>query len=309
MNARLVCLLLSGLTVWAGAGCRPTPAASAAESAELSARVQRLTTNLSNAGSARTSALAKWILPRDMREVSGLALTSDGRLLAHGDEQGRVYVIDPRGGALLKRFSIGNTVADASADFEGITVANGRILMVASNGMLYEFAEGEDGERIGFTVHDTRLGHECEFEGVAFDSTQGIVVLPCKTVGTRNLRDHLVLYRWRLGGSGDSTLAPITIPLNKVIGSNRWKGLHPSDITVDPATGHYVLVAAQEKALIEITPSGEVVRAVPLPGKHGQPEGIALTADGILIVGDEARSRPATLTLYRWPLTAGTPKP
>jgi uncharacterized protein YjiK len=307
MNGRVLCLLLGGLM--AGSGCRPTRPASRAGEAELSAREQRLATRLADNGSPSTSVLAKWILPKEMGEVSGLALTSDGRLLAHGDERGRVYVIDPRGGALLKRFSIGNTAADASADFEGITLIEGRILMVASNGMLYEFAEGEDGERVGLVVHDTRLGNECEFEGVAFDSAQGLLVLPCKTVGTRNLRDQLVLYRWRLGGGADSTLPPLTIPLGKVIGSNPWKGLHPSDITVDPATGNYVLIAAQEQALIEITPSGEVVRAIPLPGKHGQAEGVALTRDGILIVGDEAAKHSATLTLYRWPLTAATPGP
>jgi len=302
MNAGLRCLLLGGFTVWSG--CRPTSASRT--QAELSTREQRLATRLANVSESRTSAVARWILPREMREVSGLALTSDGRLLAHGDERGRVYVIDPRGGALLKSFGIGNRDADASADFEGITVAQGRIFMVASNGTLYEFAEGENGERVGVNVHDTRLGHECEFEGVAFDSTRGILVLPCKTVGSKQLRDHLVLYRWRLGGGGDSTLAPLTIPLANVIGSNPWKGLHPSDIAVDPATGNYVLVAAQEKALIEITPSGEVVRAMPLPGKHGQAEAVALTSDGLLIVGDEATNRAATLTLYRWPMTAAT---
>ena len=87
-------------------------------------------------------------------------------------KRGRVYVIDPRRGALLKRFSIGST-ADARADFEGITTMASRIVMVASDGMLYEFSEGEDGERVGFVVHDTRLGKECEFEGVAFDIHAG----------------------------------------------------------------------------------------------------------------------------------------
>jgi uncharacterized protein YjiK len=304
MNARLLCVLLGGLTVWGG--CRPIPYDSRAGAAELSARVQRLTASLANTASGRASALAKWILPPELGEVSGLALTSDGRLFAHGDERGRVYVIDPRGGALLKRFTIGTTAGEARADFEGITIIEDRILMVASDGMLYEFAEGADGERVSFVVHDTRLGHECEFEGVAFDR-QGFVVLPCKSVETRNLRDHLVLYRWRLGG-GDSTLAPLAIPLGEVIGSNPWKGLHPSDITVDPGTGNYVLLAAQEKALIEITPSGEVVRATPLPGKHGQAEGVALTPDGILIVGDEATNRKASLTLYRWPPAITAPE-
>ena len=300
MNRR--CLgALFGLT--ALIGCRATP------SAELSARVQRLTASLANQGGDPSTPLARWILPRDLGEVSGLALTNDGRLLAHGDEWGQVFVIDPRGGALLKRFSIGASGGDTRADFEGITVAGERIIMATSNGMLYEFAEGEDGERVGFVVHDTRLGKECEFEGVAFDSAQAIVILPCKNVTTRNLKDQMVLYRWHLDGGGDSTLGPISIPLRQVIGSNSWKSIHPSDITVDPATGNYVLVAAQEKALIEITPQGELVRAIPLPGKHKQAEGVGLTRDHMLIVSDEATTQPASLTLYRWPLTAAKPGP
>lgn len=301
MNRPGVCLLLGGLT--AVSACRAAPAA------EQSARVQRLTASLASARTDPASPLARWILPREMGEVSGLALTSDGRLLAHGDEWGQVYVIDPRGGALLKRFSIGASGGDTHADFEGITVVGERIFMVASNGMLYEFAEGADGARVGFVVHDTRLGKECEFEGVAFDSTQDMLVLACKNVGTKHLRGNLVLYRWRLASGADSTLAPLTIPLSRVIGSNSWKDLHPSDVTVDPATGNYVLIAAQEKALIEITPLGDVVLATPLPGKHRQAEGVALTRDGILIVGDEATTRPASLTLYRWPLPAATPGP
>jgi hypothetical protein len=301
MTGRTAALLLGSLALLSG--CRETPAA------ELSARVQRLTASLAKAGDDPSSPIARWILPREISEVSGLALMSDGRLLAHGDEWGQVYVIDPRGGAMLKHFSIGASGGDTRADFEGITVVGERIFLVASNGNLYEFAEGEDGERVGFVVHDTRLGKECEFEGVAFDSTQGILVLPCKNVGTKSLRGNLVLYRWRVTGGSDSSLAPLTIPLTRVIGSNAWKTLRPSDITVDPATGNYVLIAAQEKALVEITPLGDVIRAIPLPGKHKQAEGVALTSDGILIVGDEATTRPASLTLYRWPLTAAKPGP
>ena len=157
MSARFAFLLLGGFMVLGG--CRPTSPVSRSGEAELSARGQRLTTSLANAGMARRSALAKWILPREMGEISGLALTSDGRLLAHGDETGRVYVIDPRRGALLKRFSIGSAT-DVRADFEGITTVEGRIVMVASDGMLYEFAEGDDGERVGLALeHDDGLRH------------------------------------------------------------------------------------------------------------------------------------------------------
>ncbi|HTL05484.1 MAG TPA: SdiA-regulated domain-containing protein, partial [Gemmatimonadales bacterium] len=66
-----------------------------------------------------------------------------------------------------------------------------------------------------------------------------------------------------------------------------------------PRNGHYVLVSAQEEALIELTPSGEVVSARSLPGGHAHTEGVAITKDGILIISDEAGKSAAAITLYR----------
>jgi uncharacterized protein YjiK len=92
----------------------------------------------------------------------------------------------------------------------------------------------------------------------------------------------------------------MTIPLAEVIGSNDWKGFHPSDMTIDPTTGNYVIISSHEKGLVEITPAGLVDRAEPLPGKHQQPEGVAITKDNLLIVSDEGSKKPAAITLYRW---------
>jgi len=296
MNAGLRCLLLGGFTVWSG--CRPTSASRT--QAELSTREQRLATRLANVSESRTSAVARWILPREMREVSGLALTSDGRLLAHGDERGHVYVIDPRGGALLKSFGIGNRDADASADFEGITVAQGRIFMVASNGTLYEFAEGEDGERVAVTVHDTRLGHECEFEGLTYEADSAWFLMPCKNASGKKQKDEFVMYRWHLNGPDSTRLSRMTIPLDMIVSGQGFKDFRPTDITIDPFTHNYVLISSHEKALVELTPAGDVERVEKLPGRHNQPEGVAITKDGILIISDEENRAPAAITLYRW---------
>jgi uncharacterized protein YjiK len=292
--------------VTAGA-CRP--GSGEARLAELASREQRIANRLARPAldSSSTRELARWILPRDLGEISGVALTSDGSLFAHGDERGQVFLIDPRRGAVMKRFSFGTLEAEAKDDFEGMTLSEGRIFIVASTGRLYDFAEGAPGERVRFSVHDTGLEGKCEFEGVTWDPTLASFLLVCKRVLAPELRDHLVLYRWRMRHGGGSDLTPIVIPLAIVIGSNPWKTLNPSDIAIDPVTGNYVIIAAQEKALVVITPSGEVVRSTALPGVHAQAEAVAITPDGILILGDEATSRPASLTLYRWPLTAATP--
>jgi uncharacterized protein YjiK len=285
--------------VAATASCRSAEETRKAEAAELSAREQRLEARLTRvaADSSEKNPVAVWIMPPDLREISGLALTADGRLLAHDDEIGKVYEIDPRRGIILKSFMLGN---GPRADFEGIAVADSDMYLIASNGVLLEFREGPNGARVPYTVHDTRLGKECEFEGVEFQRDSAWLVLPCKTVHTKRLRDQLVLYRWRVAASASRRLSMLTVPLDRVVGDTGWKTFRPSDIAIEPATGNYVMVSALEKGLVEITPGGEVIRAERLPGKHHQAEGVAITRDGILMISDEAATTPATITLYRW---------
>ncbi len=247
----------------------------------------------------RATPLARWVLPHALQEISGLALTSDGRLLVHGDELGVVWEIDYRRGVLVKRFALGNELL--KGDFEGIAVANDELFMLASNGKLYEFREGADGAHVAYKVHDTGLKQQCEFEGVAFDPAINSLLLACKHVDDKDLRDALVIYRWSLQSDSGTRLSRLTVPLAGVIGSNGWTNMEPSDISVDPLTGNYVLVASLQRALLEVTPTGAMVFARPLPAMHQQPEGVAITKDSMLIVSDEARQGPALITLYRWP--------
>jgi uncharacterized protein YjiK len=290
-------LLLSG-------GCRRTGTQNSTrtlkDSEVLQARMMRLNESLAQAdsGKAGNEPIARWLLPAELAEISGLALTLDGRLFAHQDETARITEIDYRRGTIKKHFFAGE--AGLHGDFEGLTYANNRFYMLDSKGVLYEFPEGAQGERVDCTVHDLHLGKECEFEGVAYDATSNSMILSCKNVGEKQHKGMLVLYRYSLDVKGGGQISEITVPQSKLIGTNKWKELRPTDITVDPANGNYVLVSAQEKALFEVTPQGDPVLAMPLNGQHPQAEGLAITQDHILIVSDESTNSAATLTLYRW---------
>jgi uncharacterized protein YjiK len=299
-------LLLGGLC--AIVACRPTAseAMSGADSATVARRVARLEKALAqpDSGGANGEAIAKWILGKDLTEISGLALTGDGRLFAHADEGGQVFEVDYRSGRMVDQFAVGEKVV--VADFEGITTVGDTLFLLASNGMLYQFLEGSNGDRVNYATHDTGLKDACEFEGIAFDSTIGSMLLLCKNVLTKGpLQDSLVIYRWRPSSGSDSGSAAepsrLTVPLAPIIGPNGWKNLHPSDITIDPTDGNYVMVAADERALIEITPSGELISARPLGPGLAHAEGVAITKDGILIISTEGRPKvSAALSLFRW---------
>ncbi len=262
-------------------------------------REQQLTSRLAKADKEPGSKkpVAMWIMPPELREISGLALTPDGRVLAHDDEVSKIYVIDPRRGIIIKQFTLGTGMR---GDFESITMAGSDIYMLASNGVLYQFQEGEDGAGIPYSAVDLHLGKECEFESMVYQADSNWLVMPCKNATDKSLQHNLVIYRYRLSGPNSSGVSMVTIPFAQLIGANKWKNLHPSDITIDPATGNYVMITSHEKALIEMTPAGDLVRAQPLPEGHNQPEGIAITKDSILMLSDEATRKPAAITLYRW---------
>jgi hypothetical protein len=249
--------------------------------------------------SPHTAALAQWLLPQALREASGLALTADGNVFVENDELGVVWEVDFRRGVLQKQFALGSPVI--KGDFEAVAVANGHIYLLESDGKLFEFAEGANNASVPYAIHDTGLERECEFEGVTFDPGTNSLLMACKRVYDEQRSDSLIIYRWKPGSDSTARVPHLSVPLAKVIGANGWKTLHPSDITIDPFTGNYVLIASVEKAIFELTPNGDVVFSRPLPPGHEQPEGVAITRDSILLVADEARMRPAMITLYRWP--------
>jgi uncharacterized protein YjiK len=300
-TARRAVFLAIGLL--AGAACQASPddLPAVIGSPAAVARETRLERALGDhdASIGRATPLARWLLPRPLQEISGLALTRDGRLLVHDDQLGQVWEVDYRRGVLVKRFSLGNGVL--KGDFEGITIANDVVFLLASNGKLFEFHEGADGAQVDYKVQDTGLKEQCEFEGVAFDAAIDALLLACKHVYDKDVRDALVIYRWSLKSDSGARLSQLTVPLASVIGTNGWTTLEPSDITIDPLTGNYVLVASKEKALIAVTPAGALVFAHPLPAGHPQPEGVAITKDSILIMSDEGGQGPGIITVYRWP--------
>jgi uncharacterized protein YjiK len=277
--------------------CRP---GSAAESPEVEARAAEVKKRIAEASadSAGETPVAKWLLPAQLREVSGLARLPDGRLLAHNDERSRVFVIDPMTGVITKKFTVGSKTM--TADFEAIAVSGADIYLLVSNGDVYQFREGDEDEVVPFTKHDTGLGKECEFESLEVEPRTGAFILACKNISKKSERNQIRIYRWLRRAGGAAAVSMINVPLAEAIGTNDWKQLSPSDIAIDPRTGNYVLVAGPEKALIEITAQGELVGARPIPGDPQQTEGVVITPDGLLILADEAVSRDADITIYPW---------
>jgi uncharacterized protein YjiK len=244
------------------------------------------------------SSFRQWKLPDRLREVSGLALTRDMRLLAISDEEAVVYELDYRSGVLVKAFALGEPTL--RGDFEGIAVLDEIVWLMTSKGRLVAAQEGQDGERVAFSEFATGAGDYCELEGLAEDPQSNSLLLACKQVF--EAKDPLRIFTVPIADGKPTGMTWADIPAAEIAARLNGKKVRPSAIALDPQTGNRLLLAANHAALINLAPDGSLIDAIILPGKsrHQQAEGIAISTDGLLLVADEGGDGRARLAVYAW---------
>ena len=239
--------------------------------------------------------MQQWKLPRRLREISGLAISAKGHLFAHADEEAIVYQLDYEKSNLIKAFALGDPTV--RGDFEGLAVIGDEFFLTTSDGEIFRFAEGEDGDRVAYERMETGLGKHCEIEGLAAIGQQ--LLLLCKDVRSTKLIENLAIFFWDVSTeSGPESV--IELPEREILDTVKKKRINPSGLAVDPTTGNLLIVAAHQKVLLEITPTGELVQAMRmlLPRRHRQAEGIEVSLPGQLIISDEGGSHRARVAVY-----------
>ncbi len=240
-------------------------------------------------------------LSPELAEISGIAFTQDGHLLAHGDERGTIWQIDPATGEVSKRFGFGSHGHLLHGDFEDIQVVGQRIFLVTSAGKIFEGREAQDGVVIDALPRSAGLGGACEVEGLAFDPSSKSLLLLCKQVQGKRWRGVVVILAvsidtWRF--EPEPRILIRERALEQVTGAKRF---HGSAIVQYPRTGTYLLLAGPQHAYAEVSARGEVLGGGRLPPElHRQPEGIAIGPDLTLFISDEAAGKQATLTMYAY---------
>jgi hypothetical protein len=280
----------AGLAVAAAAACGSGERERGAGSGLTASFLARYDFNAEPAG--------RWKLPRALDEISGLAIDGAGRIFAHDDEKAIVYELDPVSQRIVKRFAFGDPAV--RGDFEGIALAGDRVILMTSDGDLYLGREGKDGEAVSYTTQATGIGRRCEVEGLSWDEGARSLLLACKTPRVKALSGRLAVFAWPLDQRTPMATPVILVPMPAMARRVGHGAFSPSELLIDPKTGHLLLLAARPPAIVELTPAGELVGVARLRGAlHRQAEGLALEGDGTLLVSDEANGARATLTAYR----------
>lgn len=236
-------------------------------------------------------------LPRQLTEISGLAVSEGGRVWAHDDERAIISELDPSSGEIVQSFSLGDPVA--SGDFEGIASVGDRLFLITSGGELYEFRAAAEGTTVPFARYRGLRQRNCEVEGLDHDASTNTLLLACKTTSGRALRDRLVVFGFSLDRMTALDQPVFAAPFDFLKGFDLDDELNPSGVALHPIANTVFILAARQNLIVELARDGTPLAARKLSGRnHRQAEGIAFLPDGTLIITDEGGGDRAKLTRY-----------
>lgn len=245
------------------------------------------------------------VLPSSLREISGLAVSADGRLFAHDDEVSMVYQLDPADGKIVKRFDV---VTDRwfgkgriEDDFEDIAIAGSRFFLVTGKGTIYEFREGQNGEKVQAVTYRTGLGKHHEVEGLCYDPPSRSLLLSCKGISAKaGRKGERPVYSFSIASMALLEQPRFVLDAALITTQAGIRNFRPSAITRNPRSGSFFVLSSTSRLVAEIEPqSGTIIGVRKLPSQyHPQPEGIAFIRDNSMFIGNEGLLH-GTIAVYR----------
>lgn len=227
-------------------------------------------------------------LTESLKEISGLAMSPDGRLFGHHDEQGIVYELDPTSGKIVKRWGVGSWGLEE--DFEGIAVVEETFYLISSKGDIFAFSEGEDQGNVEFEQYKTDLTGKFDVEGLCYNPSENELLIVCKEYPGKDYTDgeEKTVYAFSLQSKEIVREPRIVMDVKEVLGMTGDNDFKPSAIERHPKSGSYFILSSNDPAIIEVSSSGKLLAAYELDKSiHPQPEGIAFGANGELYIGNE----------------------
>lgn len=235
-------------------------------------------------------------LPRELDEISGLAVLDSNRVIAVQDEQGWYYVIRISDGAIESRTDFG-----PRGDYEGIELVGHVLYVIRSDGDIFAIRNWDD-RKPGSKHIKTRLSSSCDAEGLAYDGVNDRLLVACKESPGKGIRNARAVYAFdpvsesiRKEPAFLIKRDSITLALHQA--RSRFSAFKPAAMAIHPISGHVYIVSSRDKLLIVMDMDGRVLASTLLEHPRvRQPEGLVFLSNGDMVLASEAAGgRPSIL--------------
>lgn len=222
-------------------------------------------------------------LPDALAEISGIVFyPKDSSLFAIKDEAGILYKI-----FLTKEDMIAEWPFDKKKDYEDLVLHDSIFYVLISNGDIetIQFGAG-DSIRTSLSVFPEETKNE--FEAMYYDDSLQMLILLCKDCN-KEANEPVTVWGYNIATKVYSPMASIIdiMPVAQKEGAKEIK-LRPSAAAINPVTNELYVLASLNQLLLVTDRSGRLIATHELdPGIYPQPEGMAFTPWGDLIITNE----------------------
>ena len=220
----------------------------------------------------------KYILPKKLKEISGLSYFKSNQLICVNDEEGKIFIYD-----IIEKKIVDKIPFGKDGDYEGVEVVGDEVFVLKSTGKLKGFKIGEAFER----EIDCSEPEVIEYEGLGYDPKSNYLLLVAKE-RVKDVDDKKMIYAYDFDRK--VLFKHIAIPQEQVKDEANGKDFKPSGIAVHPKTGQVFIIASNGKKLLVLSNKGQKEALISLnPKIYQQPEGICFSPDGELFISSEGK--------------------
>ncbi len=220
-------------------------------------------------------------LPVELDEISGIAYyPKDTSVFAITDEIGYLYKVPIMNPKNTQRW-----LFSKPKDFEDVILKDSTFYVMISNGDIMKLSfKGDSIETETYVFSETSGKKTNEFEAMYADSS-GMVIM-CKDC-EEDTKDKISSFRLNVVDS--SYLLKDPLDVSSLEGKvDKLKDLKPAAAAINPVTGELYVISSVSKHLLVLNTAGAITEIYELnPKIYKQPEGIAFTPAGDLIISNE----------------------
>ncbi len=224
-------------------------------------------------------------LPSYLNEVSGLAYyPRDKAVFAVSDENPWLYKVFIAGNMTIQKWKLAE-----KADYEDIVLADSTFYLLQSKGHITSL-KFVSPDSVAMKEYKLDLEGKNEFEILYRDKEQNRLIMLCKDCEADD-KNSLSAWAFDLASQSFSKSPVYVIDVRKIEDLMQEKKLKfkPSAAGVHPLTGQLYIISSLNKVLVIADKNGvpEKVYRVS-PGLYKQPEGLAFSPEGHLIISNES---------------------
>jgi uncharacterized protein YjiK len=247
----------------------------------------------------------KWVLPDELKEISGNAWIDNDHLLVIEDLHPNLYLLslDKDLGVIEKTIPF-ETTGNKKFDIEDVTIAGNDVYALWSHGVIFKIEDWQNKPRT--KEIPTFLDKKNNTEGICYDPVTHDLLIACKNES--GLEDEKKSTRaiFELDmQTGKLKKDPFILIQKKDFKEANGDKLdfNPSAIAVHPVTHDiYIISTKGTKALARYNHNGQFLSVQMIDEEiMPQPEGICFSPDGILFISTEGKHGvPARLYQFNY---------